>query len=153
MHIGVRKRIKLSLLSETENKCKDKQDIFDECLLNYIIYNMKPFKTVDDPHFIKLINGTNFIIKNNHVQIININIYEFKVLDNKIKIMSRRSLGRKVEDKYLDLIEELKEKFKSIKYFTSTADIWSTKHRSFMGVTLHYVRFDNFYIIFSTPQR
>lgn len=33
----------------------------------------------------------------------------------------------------------MKEEFKTVDYLCATADVWSTKHKSYMGVTVHWV--------------
>lgn len=63
------------------------------------------------------------------------------VLDDKIHVMSRRTLGRRLTEVNDDAKTKLTKSFKSVEYLASTADVWSTKHRSFLGVTVHYVRF------------
>lgn len=63
-------------------------------------------------------------------------------LNNEIEVMSRRTIGRKISTNYSKLKNDLREKLKSVKYVCTTADIWSTKHRSFMGITAHWVSFN-----------
>lgn len=53
--------------------------------------------------------------------------------------MSRRKLGRKITDFYQATNKSMKDHLKSIHYLCTTADIWSTKYRSFLGVTVHWV--------------
>lgn len=40
---------------------------------------------------------------------------------------------------YIHEIDQMKKEFESVEYFCATADIWSTKHKSFLGVTLHWI--------------
>ena len=53
-------------------------------------------------------------------------------------IISRRTLGRLIKHKVNDVKTILKTKLKN-KFVCTTADIWSTTSRSFMGITVHWV--------------
>lgn len=53
--------------------------------------------------------------------------------------MSRRQLSRKLVDKEKTVISRLQCKIESLDYICLTADVWSTRHRSFLGVTAHWV--------------
>lgn len=54
---------------------------------------------------------------------------------------SRRTLSRRINDDFINVIDKIKNVFTAEPrtLITTTADIWSTKHRSFMGVTAHWV--------------
>lgn len=53
--------------------------------------------------------------------------------------MSRRSLGRRIDEEWEKFLDDAREKLSGQSYAATTADIWSTHHRSFMGVTVHWV--------------
>ncbi|GLV38548.1 hypothetical protein CBL_05096 [Carabus blaptoides fortunei] len=61
----------------------------------------------------------------------------FKNFD--VKVMCRKTAVNKLFAMYTDLINNIKYATKDIKYFCTTADIWSAKRRSFFGVTLHWI--------------
>jgi len=109
--------IKQKQLKFSEAKTSNKQALFDKNLMNYIVKSMKPLHTVDDLNFIELCRG----------------------LDSSIKVMSRRTLSRKIEEDSISVTEQLLQVFQNVKFICTTADIWSTKHRSFMGVTAHWI--------------
>ncbi|XP_024869998.1 uncharacterized protein LOC112453440 [Temnothorax curvispinosus] len=109
------KQLKISEVKIPSNK--QKQTLFDKNVMNYIVKSMKPLNTVDDPNFIDLCRG----------------------LDSSIIVMSRRTLSRKIEEDRISVTEQLLQVFQNVKFICSTADIWSTKHRSFMGVTAHWI--------------
>lgn len=70
-------------------------------------------------------------------------IYLFNVfldINSDLEIPSRRTLGRQIDDNYNRAVEHLKQTLQNINYISTTADIWSTKHKSFMGVTAHWVK-------------
>lgn len=93
------------------------QTKFDQLILNYVVNGMRPLSTVEDPDFRNL----------------------FTKMDFGVSIMSRRTLGRKLDDMYLDINSKVKETIKFQNYVCTTADIWSSKSRSFMGVTAHWI--------------
>jgi len=64
-------------------------------------------------------------------------------IDGTLKIFSRRTLSRRILENYTFICEKLKNVFESDPRpsVCTTADIWSTKHKSFMGVTAHWVHF------------
>lgn len=64
----------------------------------------------------------------------------FLDLDPFMKIMSRRVVGRRLSEATENVKMGLKASLQHQKHVCTTADIWSTKHRSFMGVTVHWVR-------------
>ncbi|XP_026328932.1 uncharacterized protein LOC113236922 [Hyposmocoma kahamanoa] len=78
---------------------------------------MKPLSTVDDPNFVKM----------------------FSDLSENLHVMSRRTLGRKIEMSQKELTEKLINILSNLDYVSTTADIWSTKTRSFLGVTAHWI--------------
>ncbi|XP_050066382.1 uncharacterized protein LOC126555508 [Aphis gossypii] len=102
-----------------DQKNESKQKTFDKNLLNYIICSMKPLSSVEDEHFIKMIND----------------------IDGTLKIFSRRTLSRRILENYTFIYEKLKNLFESDPRpsLCTTADIWSIKHKSFMGVTTHWI--------------
>ncbi|KAJ8706986.1 hypothetical protein PYW08_011120 [Mythimna loreyi] len=56
--------------------------------------------------------------------------------------MSRRSLGRFINDYYIKEIRDIKTVLQDTSYVCTTADIWSGKKRSFIGVTAHWITSD-----------
>ncbi|KAL4083894.1 hypothetical protein QTP88_029210 [Uroleucon formosanum] len=107
--------------------CKNKnkmikysQNQFDEDIVNYIIHAMAPLRTVDN-HFFKNV-------------FINSGVLE----KNSLNLISRRSLGRRIETRFEQNIEDVKITLEKVKYLCTTADVWSAI-RSFMGVTVHWI--------------
>lgn len=55
------------------------------------------------------------------------------------KIMSRHALKSKIDWTFETEKNKLIRIFSEIEYIGITCDIWSSKHRSFMGVTAHWI--------------
>ena len=53
--------------------------------------------------------------------------------------MSRRKLTRLIDQKHKTSMSKIKSELKAARYVCTTADIWSTRQRSFLGVTAHWV--------------
>ncbi|KYN01440.1 hypothetical protein ALC62_07790 [Cyphomyrmex costatus] len=66
----------------------------------------------------------------------------FSDINFKLEVPSRRTLVRRIDNDYNRIVNNLKQTLQSIKYISTTADIWSTKHKSFMGVTAHWITED-----------
>lgn len=64
----------------------------------------------------------------------------FSDINSDLEIPSRRTLGRRIDDDYNRTVEHLKQTLQNVNYISTTADIWSTKHKSFIGVIAHWVK-------------
>ena len=69
---------------------------------------------------------------------------EFKILVEKLSrgechSITRKTLLKKVDNEYQAQIELIKAEIAKVKYCCTTADIWSNKKRSFMGMTCHLI--------------
>lgn len=61
--------------------------------------------------------------------------------DGSLKHMSRRTLGKCIRSKHLQNMEEWRIIMKdSTDYICTTADVWSSNTRRFLGVTAHWVK-------------
>lgn len=76
------KQTKLDFALQNKNECQKK---LDKNIMNYIVQSMKPLSTVDDPNFVKI----------------------FTDLPLNVSVMSRRTLGRKIEMSQKDIMEKL----------------------------------------------
>lgn len=56
-----------------------------------------------------------------------------------LKMMSRHTLTSKIDSLYESMKNQMISLFANAKYISLTSDIWSCKHRSFMGMTAHYI--------------
>lgn len=87
--------------------------MFDDSIVSYVVNSMRPFSSVSDKWFINM----------------------FKVANPDLKVMSRSTLMRRIQSRRdLDHKETVAELAKS-EYISTMADIWSSKHHSYLGVS------------------
>lgn len=79
-------------------------------MLSFIIDTASPVSIVERESFKALFKGTG------------------------LKIMSRKVTMAKLDSKYNEMMLKVKNKMAKMKNFCTTADIWSTNHRSFWGI-------------------
>jgi len=81
-------------------------------------------RCVEDPYFIKIFDTLN-------------------ISNSRLHILSRRSLCRKIDTYYEKNKIEINENLKDAQFVCTTADIWSGKKSSFLGVTCHWISSTN----------
>lgn len=99
------------------------QEQFDEDIVKYFIHSMIPLRAIEDPYFLNI-------------------FADLKLSNIGLKIISRRTLGRRIKDYYTNEIAEIKSKLYETNYVCTTVDIWSGRKRSFLGVTAHWITKD-----------
>lgn len=105
-------------LKESSSRIKNSsQDKFNELLLNFIATNMLPISVVESRSFKDFVS--------------------FASPD--FKLISRQTAVKIVDNLYETMKQTLKNKIKDCKYVCTTADIWSTKHKSYLGYTCHWL--------------
>lgn len=90
----------------------NKQERFDAALTRYVTNSMRPFSTVEDPNFKEMI----------------------ATLNPEVKMMSRGTLMKRIEESTEESRTEAKELFSRATYVSTCADIWATKNDSYLGV-------------------
>ncbi|UYV64896.1 K02A2.6-like, partial [Cordylochernes scorpioides] len=116
------KKKKSEVKTEKSNENKITQEQFDENILKYFIHSMIPLRAVEDPYFSKIFT-------------------DLEISEMGLTLMSRRSLGR-IENHYETQVAKIKSKLKEASYVCTEIDIWSSKKRSFIGVTAHWITND-----------
>lgn len=96
------------------------QKAFENNLVNFFTHSMIPLRTIEDTYFIKMME-------------------DLTISNYAIKIPGRRSLRKKILKQSSDQFDDIKNKLSLAKYVCTTADIWSGKKRSFLGVTAHWI--------------
>lgn len=97
------------------------QSIFDLHVLKFIAKNMLPMSVVESSSFKELIHFAN----------------------PTFKVMCRATAMKLMDSTFERSKAKIKEIINSGSFFCTTADIWSTKHRSFFGYTCHWLN-ENF---------
>lgn len=59
-----------------------------------------------------------------------------------VSVMTRKTAIKRLDDLYINHINDIKKRISDQKFVCTTADIWSTKKRSFLGVTCHWINPD-----------
>jgi hypothetical protein len=62
-------------------------------------------------------------------------------LGNRIKIRCRRFFTKKVNSLFVEGKKKLIEALSNAKYACTTADCWTSRRKSFIGVTVHWLDF------------
>lgn len=120
---GQQKRAKTSLTQTTlfgHVGLSVPQSKIDSLVTSFIVKGMYPLATVEQKEFTDLVQG----------------------LCPGAGVMSRRTLRRRIDDEFTAKTTNLMETLKNLKHVCTTADIWSTKKTSYMGVTVHWIHRD-----------
>lgn len=98
---------------------------FDRLLVNFLVDTMSPISIVENESFKALIEGA-------------------QQLTVPPKIMCRQTCNKKIAEQYTKYVENTKEALKKVDFVCTTADIWSSSKRSYLGVTAHWIDCDTF---------
>ena len=93
------------------------QKQFEHHLLVMLLEDMQPIATVERSGFQKFCSN---------------------ILPH-IRMPSRRTIGRQVEELYQQQKTELIDELKNVQYVSVAADLWSSHKRGFLGLTVHYI--------------
>lgn len=93
-------------------------------MINFFLHSMIPLRCVEDPYFLKMFDALN-------------------ISDCGLRVLSRRSFCRKIDNFYEKNKNEIKEELNDAQFVCTTIDIWSGKKRSFLGVTCHWISINN----------
>lgn len=92
----------------------------DSLVKSFIVKGMHALATVEQPEFIDLVQG----------------------LTPGANVMSRRTLGRRIDEEFLAKKAALKERLRNVQHVSTKVDIWSTKKTSYLGATVHWINGD-----------
>ncbi|GBP67499.1 hypothetical protein EVAR_49865_1 [Eumeta japonica] len=111
---------KIKLRQTTLPNISTKSINLDKLIVNFIVDTMSPVSIVENKSFRALIEGA-------------------QQLSTPPKIMCRRTCNNKISNTYIEYKENLKQKLKTVDYVCTTADIWSSSKRSYLGMTVHWI--------------
>ncbi len=100
----------------TANK-QPSQALINKLVQQYIIDSMKPFRTVETESFMKLVTG----------------------LCPTAAVLSRKSLQGRIDQDFLTLQQAIRNEMKDVQFVCTTADLWSAQHKSYLGMTAHWI--------------
>lgn len=112
-----REKIKNSTVPVRKTEPVRRKIIDDDLVLKFIIDSMVPLRTVDNKYFKKICEAQN-------------------------ASCSRRTLSRKITSLFEKCEKVLIDVCDNNEYLCTTCDIWSSKKRSFLGITIHWIDFD-----------
>lgn len=87
-------------------------------VMDYVIEDMLPLTTVESPAFRKLVNE----LSAHHVQ-----------------LPDRKTLSSCIEQAYNTMMKQITETLGKVKNVSTTADVWTAHHRSYLGMTVHWI--------------
>lgn len=103
------------------------QTAFEQLLVELIIDGMLPISIVSLEAFKRYTNG------------ITTGSVEPPVDTPKFRIISSKTVNSRIDEMYETEMEKLRCDLGKTKYLCGTADIWSTKRKSYLGVTVHWI--------------
>lgn len=93
------------------------QETVNKLIVDYITEEMKPLRTVEADSFCRLITG----------------------LCPTAKVPTRATLKEKIDASYTTMFNAITSNLLSIPFVCTTADLWSSQNRSFLGMTVHWI--------------
>uniref|UniRef100_A0AAZ1XY44 HAT C-terminal dimerisation domain-containing protein n=1 Tax=Oreochromis aureus TaxID=47969 RepID=A0AAZ1XY44_OREAU len=111
------KQTKLDFTSATQ---KVSEGELKKMIAGYVVEEMLPLRTVESLSFRCILN-------------------KIPVCGKKAALHDRKMFSAYLDKCYADMEMELKETFESLEYISTTADIWTSHNKSFLGMTAHWI--------------
>ena len=96
---------------------KISQATVDKAILRFIVHGLQPFSIVERTEFKDLIHD----------------------LQPNCAVRSRLTIRSKIEDATKEMKKKVIEAMKGVEYIATTTDCWSSRRRSFIGLTAHWI--------------
>ncbi len=96
------------------------QEKFNKLVLNFVIQGLHPLSIVERAEFKELFKQ---VLPSRHV-------------------MSRKTLVRMLEDQYISMKTDMCKVLSEQEFVATTTDAWSKNHKSYLGVTVHWIDSD-----------
>ena len=87
----------------------------------YIIDDMLPLSTVESPAFRKLVSGL------------------LSASLQSVEMPNRKSLSSYIQKAYEMMVKKIKETLEGVSQVSTTADVWTARHHSYLGMTVHWI--------------
>uniref|UniRef100_A0A673N975 BED-type domain-containing protein n=1 Tax=Sinocyclocheilus rhinocerous TaxID=307959 RepID=A0A673N975_9TELE len=97
------------------------QATVDKGVLRFIVYGLQPFSVVEKDEFKDLIHD----------------------LEPNSTVRSRSTICAKIEEAAEGMKKSVTEAMRGVEYICTTTDCWSSRRRSFIGMTAHWIDPDN----------
>lgn len=91
------------------------QSLFEKRIINFVVSTMSAISIIEHQSFKDIFQGLN------------------------LKIPTRKTVMKRIIDSHDENMQIIKDKIRGVNYVCTTADIWSNKKRSFLGVTVHWL--------------
>ncbi|XP_045505044.1 uncharacterized protein LOC123701611 [Colias croceus] len=117
------KKLKQSTLTDVTSGSRSVN--LDKLIVQFIVDTMSPVSIGENKYFKALIEGSQQLTK-------------------PPKVMCRITAKNKINNEYNELKKNLKLELDNVEFVCSTADIWSSSKRSYLGVTVHWIESETF---------
>jgi len=87
-------------------------------VMEYVIEDMLPLTTVESSAFRKLID---------------------KLSPRPVQLPDRKTISLCIEQAYDTMMKKIKETLGKVESVSTTADVWTSQHRSYLGMTVHWI--------------
>ena len=87
----------------------------------YIIDDLLPLSTVESPAFRKLVSG----LLSTSIQ--------------SVEMPNRKSLSSYIQKAHELMVKKIKETLEGVSLVSTTADVWTACHHSYLGMTVHWI--------------
>ena len=129
---------------QTSKKSKKDSSNESPSMLNFVTKGNQPKKPCTQNEAKKSI--TSFVV-NCGLPVTTVEKKEFKDLVEKLSSgnchsITTKTLYKSITDDFSEMMTKIKTELKNAKFVCTTADIWSNKKRSFLGMTAHFIADD-----------
>ena len=97
------------------------QEFVDKLILQYIVAEMRPLRTIETESFKTLVKG----------------------LCPSAAVICRQTLKERLNAAFVSMKSNLQSELDKAVYVCTTADLWSSTNRSFLGMTIHWIDLEN----------
>ena len=97
------------------------QNMADQYIVDYVIDSILPMHMVDTPPFKLLVQ---------------------RLTGGRVVPRCRQTVTKQLEERFVQRTSDLKTKLRELQVVCTTADCWSSRHRSFLGITVHWIEPD-----------